>query len=119
MVEGNVIFDGSYADMENVTIIAKGTITFNGSCQSMTPYGDNPALMSLSTADNAIVFNGSGPETEGAIFAPYGGIVFHGANASCHNGSLMALTVTMKGGQYTIVGSEDPGIIVRTVQLVQ
>lgn len=119
MVEGNVTFNGAAADLENVTIIAKGTIKFNGSCQSITPYGDNPALMSLSDASKAIVFNGSGPDTEGAIFAPYGGIVFHGADASVHNGSLVALEVTMRGGQYRVVGSDDPNTTVRTVQLIQ
>jgi hypothetical protein len=119
MVEGDVTFDGSQADMQNVTIIAKGKITFNGSCQTITPYGDNPALMALSSASKAIVFNGSGPDTEGAIFAPNGGIVFHGADASVHNGSLIALEVTMRGGQYRIVGTEDPSTVLKNVQLVQ
>ncbi len=119
MVEGNVVFNGSGAQLNHVTIIAKGTIKFNGACQSMTPYVENVTLISFSTADKAIVFDGAGQATEGILFAPNGGINFHGADASCHNGSLIGLEVTMRGGQYTVAGTQDDSQILKTVQLIK
>ncbi len=119
LVEGNVTFNGSGAMLQNMTIIAKGTIKFNGSCASITPYCENLALMSLAAGSKAIVFDGAGPETGGVLYAPNGEILFHGADHSTHNGSLIALYVTMKGGQYRVAGSENTSAFVKRVQLVK
>ncbi|MFP3905240.1 MAG: hypothetical protein ACLFWB_13420, partial [Armatimonadota bacterium] len=109
MVDGDVDFKAHGTELHNVTVIAQGKVTFSGSCSALEPNYDDLAVMSLSSASDAICFNGAGQTTNGTLFAPNGGVVFHGANSHTQNGSIIADHIAMKGGHYTVAGTETPG----------
>jgi formylmethanofuran dehydrogenase subunit C len=110
MVEGNVVFNGAGHLLDNVTIIAKGSITFNGACQTVTPYVEDLALMSLQdTAGAAITFNGANQHSYGTLFAPNGGITYNGANQQHQYGSIIGKRITANGAGFTMYGTPTSG----------
>ncbi|MFO7945521.1 MAG: pilus assembly protein TadG-related protein [Armatimonadota bacterium] len=120
MVDGDVDFKAHGTELHNVTVIAQGKVTFSGSCSVLESNHEDLSVMSLSSASDAICFNGAGQTTNGTLFAPNGGVIFHGANSHTQNGSIVADHIAMKGGHYTVTGTETPGQpgtnVVRLVQ---
>ena len=107
-VDGNVTINANNQVFDHITIVAQGTITFNGACESFTPYLDGIALISYATTSgNAITFNGASSGSEGLMFAPNGGLVFNGANQQVQDGSLIANTITVNGAGLTFIGTVD------------
>jgi len=107
-VEGDVTINANKQVFDRITIVAKGTITFNGACERFTPYLDGIALISYATTSgNAITFNGASSNSEGLMFAPNGGLVFNGANQQVQDGSLIANTIKVNGAGLTFIGTVD------------
>ncbi len=120
LVEGNVTFNGSGHELENVTIIAKGSIVFNGACQSITPYTENLALMSLkSSSGTVLTFNGSNQDSFGTFYAPNGSITYNGSGQEHQYGSIIAKRITFNGSGSYVHGTEASGGGAKIVQLVQ
>ncbi len=108
MVDGNVTINANKQVFDHITIVAQGTITFNGACESFTPHLDGIALISYATiSGNAITFNGASSSSEGLMFAPNGGLVFNGANQQMQDGSLIANTIKVNGTGLTFIGTVD------------
>lgn len=98
VVTGDVRFLGSGAVLDRVTIVAQGTITANGASGGYSPYVENLFLMSLSSTNPAIRFNGSNTQTVGIIFAPSGQVEYNGGSQEVHDGAIIGLTVDINGG---------------------
>lgn len=118
LINGDVTFNSSGHVLDGVTLVATGKIRFNGAASLVTPAVHGVSLVSYSYDDRAIVFNGANQESSGTVFAPNGGITYHGSNS--YNSSLMGYQVTMRGGDYAVKGSEDPdGEPIREARLVR
>lgn len=120
LVNGNVTFRGANRVLNNVTVVATGTITFNGAASRLTPFVDGMGLVSFASG-NAITYNGAKQESSGVIFAPNGQITNNGG-PHCHTSSLIADTITINGAaNFTVTAADGGGggEITTQVRLVQ
>lgn len=122
LVDGDVTVNGSGHVLDGITIIAKGSIDFNGSgcAQDISPNEPGIFLVSYEEGSNqpSITFNGSGHNCTGVIFAPTGDIDFNGSGQMVYQGSLIGRSVTANGSGFTVQGIDTGGEAETTVQLV-
>lgn len=123
LVEGDVSISGSGHTLHNITIIAKGSIDFDGSgCAcDINPNEPGIFLISYESGSNqpSITFNGSGHTVTGIIFAPTGDIDFNGSGQGVYQGSLVGQAITVNGSGFTCRGTDVGGATKPTVQLIR
>lgn len=123
LVEGDVNISGSGHSLDGITIIAKGSIDFNGSgCAcDINPNEPGIFLISYESGSNqpSISFNGSGHSMTGIVFAPTGDIDFNGSGQMVYQGSLVGQAITVNGSGFTCRGTDVGGATKPTVQLIR
>lgn len=102
-VEGNLTIYSRDIVGKTGSIIATGTITYNGS--GSYAVGSNAVcLYSLSSAKDAITLNGSGGNLYGIVYAPNGGIKFDGSDTTVY-GRLIANTIDLNGKGVSVINN--------------
>jgi len=100
-VHGNVRVTGSRKVLADVTFVADGTINFAGSNHFYTPNRLGVFAFSLSTDNNSAVnISGSAPNSEGLLYAPYGGADFSGSDFQMV--SVVAQTIDISGSDFHV-----------------
>jgi hypothetical protein len=122
LVDGDVKINGSGIVLDGITIIAKGSITLNGSATGTSVTPNEPGIFLISYEEGAnqpsITFNGSGHNCTGIMFAPTGSIDFNGSGQMVYQGALIGQSVTANGSGFTVRGMDTGGEAETTVQLV-
>lgn len=97
-------------------ILAKNSIVFNGSSLYSAP---TDAICFYSETGN-IIFNGSGAEIHGIIYAPNGTVIFNGSDQTVY-GRVIAKNIIFNGqGLKVVAGSNDlQSLPIKTVKLIQ
>jgi hypothetical protein len=123
LVDGDVSISGSGHTLNNITIIAKGKIDFDGSGCACDISPNEPGIFLISyktgTTQPVITFNGSGHRVTGIIFAPSGDIDFNGSGQMVYEGSLVGQSVTVNGSGFTCRGTDVGGSSTPKVQLIR
>jgi cytoskeletal protein CcmA (bactofilin family) len=87
-----------------VNIITNGPVTVQGN----TTVSSDKAIVIMTTSSSGFVFNGSGLDFYGILFAPKGNVTIHGQGAKYH-GSIIAQNITIDGGKVQAVYTDDAG----------
>jgi len=109
VVTGDICFSGGAVALDRVTMVAGGTIRFNGSTRRFSCYQDQLFAMSLAAADPAIRINGAGCDTWGVIYAPHGQVEYNGGGQEVHHGAVAALTIDINGSGSVFAGIDADG----------
>ncbi len=99
VVEGNIVISGARPIFTNVTLVARGSITFSGADGAFSPFMHDVFAFSLMASSSDVMnVEGSRCDASGVLFAPYGGLRFQGSPMNNYQIGLVGNTVTLLGG---------------------
>jgi hypothetical protein len=100
VVDGDVLIQGSGIMLDDVTIVARGTVTFIGADSRFSPFLHDLFAMSTKTSSSDVIYiDGARCLASGVLFAPNGGLYFEGSAEESFHVGLVANTVRLIGSE--------------------